>query len=92
MDELWTELAIAIEVGGERTIVWDKGDSLPYDIMKLLKENPQITLVFNYTYEGEDYSVIISGSDIIADPEIPWYGPVYLYGLYGGYKSGEGNY
>jgi len=92
LDELWTELAIAIEVGGERTIVWNKGDSLPYDIMKLLKENPQITLVFNYTYEGEDYSVIISGSDIIADPEIPWYGPVYLYGLHGGYKSGEGNY
>ena len=58
--------------------------------MKFLEENPQITLIFDYTYEGEEFSVIISGSNVKADPEISWYGPLCLYGLFGGYNIGEG--
>ena len=75
---------IAIELGGERTVYWNKGDSLPFDIMKKLENNPQITLIFEYTYEDVDYRVKLSGKDIVADPKIRWYGPLYLYGVYKG--------
>ena len=65
------------------------GDSLPYDVMKILEENPQITLVFNYTYMGEDFNVTIRGRDVQADPKVKWCGPLYLYSIYGGYKTDE---
>ena len=84
LDELYLMINIAIELGGERTVYWNKGDSLPFDIMKKLENNPQITLIFEYTYEDVDYRVKLSGKDIIADPKIRWYGPLYLYGVYKG--------
>ena len=89
LDELYAMLREAIAKGGEQTINWSVGDSLPYDVMKILEENPQITLVFNYTYMGEDFNVTIRGRDVQADPKVKWCGPLYLYSIYGGYKTDE---
>ncbi|MBP5493605.1 MAG: leucine-rich repeat protein [Lachnospiraceae bacterium] len=89
LDELYAMLREAIAKGGEQTITWSVGDSLPYDVMKILEENPQITLVFNYTYMGEDFNVTIRGRDVQADPKVKWCGPLYLYSIYGGYKTDE---
>lgn len=84
--QLISEAAIK---GGEQTIYWSEGNSLPYDIMKSLEDNPQITLVFNYMYKNEYYSVVIPGKNVKADVSIPWYGPRYLYEKYGLLKSAK---
>ncbi|MBP5529884.1 MAG: InlB B-repeat-containing protein, partial [Lachnospiraceae bacterium] len=89
LDELYAKLKNAKTLGGEQTVYWNAGDSLPYDVMKILEENPQITLVFDYTYGGEDFSVTISGKNVKADPSVKWCGPLYLYSIYGDYTLGE---
>ena len=87
LEQLTTTIEEAIALGGQRTIYWNEGTALPSTVMKLLKENPQITLIFNYTYMNKDYSVALPGSKVEVDPEIPWYGPLYLYGKYGSLKA-----
>ena len=84
-DELTTKLEEAIKAGGQQTVYWNEGTALPGPVMKLLQENPQITLVFSYTYEGLDYVVTLPGKYVKYDPNVPWCGPLYLYGLYGRY-------
>ena len=81
LDDLYLKLAIAVELGGEQTVYWNVGDSLPYDVLRYLVEHPQITLIFDYTYEDVEYSVTLCGKDILPDPEIPWAGPLYLLGI-----------
>ena len=81
LDDLYLLLAIADELGGEQTVYWNEGDSLPYDVLRYLVEHPQITLIFDYTYEDVEYSVTLCGKDILPDPEIPWAGPLYLLGI-----------
>lgn len=83
LDELRALLRNAINLGGKQTVTWNKGTSLPYDVMKLLEDNPDVTLKFNYSYQGVDYRVVLSGMYVKADPKIPWYGPLYLYKYYG---------
>ena len=83
LEPLRGELKAEIALGGERTVTWDQGTALPYDIMKTLQDNPGVTLIFSYTYQGIDYKVTISGKDAKAYTEIPWYGPLYLYEHYG---------
>lgn len=83
LDELREHLKSSIALGGAQTVTWDQGTALPYDIMKTLEDNPDITLVFSYTYEGRDYKVTIPGGRAKAFTDIPWYGPVYLYVTYG---------
>ncbi len=90
-DELRQSLSNAIAAasasGKPQTVYWSKGTSLPYDVMQTLHDHANITLVFSYTYLGNDFTVTIPGSAVIANPSIPWYGPVYLYALYGGAKA-----
>ncbi|MBR1861415.1 MAG: LysM peptidoglycan-binding domain-containing protein [Lachnospiraceae bacterium] len=83
LDALRELLKSAIALGGEQTVTWNQGDALPYEIIKTLEDNPNITLVFSYSYEGKDYRVTIPGGKAKAFIEIPWYGPLYLYGTYG---------
>ena len=83
LDDLRALLRNAINLGGKQTVTWNKGTSLPYDVMKLLEDNPDVTLKFNYSYQGVDYRVVLSGMYVKADPKIPWYGPLYLYKYYG---------
>ena len=72
--------------GTPQTVYWNKSTSLPYDVMKTLRDNPAITLAFSYKYLGMDFNVVIPGSISYATPAIPWYGPVFLYALYGNSK------
>ena len=83
MSDLCNEISSAIARGGEQTIYWERGTSLSYNVMKLLEDNPDITIVFSYTYLDVDYTVTICGKDVKANPNIPWYGPAYLYTYYG---------
>lgn len=87
LDPLRTEIAIGIEnviaTGEEATVTYEGDFSIPYEIMEKLQSNPQVTLVYTFTYEGETYTVTIPGRSVIADPEIPWYGPAYLLAHYG---------
>jgi LysM repeat protein len=69
--------------GKEQTVYWSKGTSLPYDVMKMLADNPKVTLVFSYKFQGYPFTVNIPGKNVIANPSIPWYGPVYLFLTYG---------
>ncbi|MBP5599480.1 MAG: InlB B-repeat-containing protein [Lachnospiraceae bacterium] len=82
-DELSKKLATAIALGGEQTIEMNDRNTLSYDVMKTLQDNPNLTLVLSYSYEGKDYNVTLPGYMVKADDSIPWYGPLYLYGNYG---------
>ncbi|MCR4754813.1 MAG: DUF6273 domain-containing protein [Lachnospiraceae bacterium] len=82
-DDLYSALDAAIKRGGAQTIIWNKGNKLPYSVMKILQDNPDITLEFNYTYQDVDYRVTIPGKDVKADVSIPFYGPLYLHAYYG---------
>ena len=79
LDALYKMIEEAIEEGGPHTLYWDQGTALPYDLMKILEEHPDITLVFSYTYQGNYYKVTISGKTFKANPEFEWYGPLCLH-------------
>ena len=87
LDDLRDFFKAAIALGGEQTVYWDKGTALPYDIMKTLQDNPNITLVFSYTYLDKDYKVTLPGKNVKAFDTIPWYGPMYLYVTYGMFNA-----
>lgn len=69
----------AISAGGEQTVYWSEGTALSSDIIDILVKHPNITLVFSYSYMGKYYQVSLSGKYVKAEPNVPWYGPVYLY-------------
>ena len=56
---------------------------MPKDILKTLEDHPSITLVFEYVYENEKYSVTMPGKNVKTVEGTEWYGPVYLYCAYG---------
>ena len=92
LDPLRTELAIAADLAkntNQHQVVNYQADysALPYEFMKLLQDNPQITLNLTFPFEGEMVTVTISGDKVVADPTIPWYGPAYMMGRF----SGSGN-
>ena len=68
----------AIKKGEAQTIYLWGVTGLPITTMRKLKDNPQITLVLNYTYENVEYNVTIPGKNVVVDDTIPWYGPLYL--------------
>ena len=72
-----------------QVVTWDKGEALPYDVMKTLQDNPDITLVFKTKYGGVNYVFTIPGSAVKANPLIPWYGPLYLLTFYGQYAVAD---
>ena len=84
IDDLIWQLEEIAEEGTVQTIIWNQGTALPEGVMSFLKDHPKLTLIFNYSYEGKEYSVTIPGSKAIVDPEIPWYGPMWLYAHYSG--------
>ncbi|MBR4732354.1 MAG: LysM peptidoglycan-binding domain-containing protein [Lachnospiraceae bacterium] len=83
LDELRERLRYAIALGGEQSVYWNKGTSLPKDILKTLEDHPDITLIFDYVYENEKYSVTMPGKIVKTVEGVEWYGPVYLYCTYG---------
>ena len=65
--------------------------------MLYLVEHPDITLIYTVTYEGVEYTITIPAGKAIADPNIPWYGPLWLLANYGGENvpdiiAGSGRY
>jgi hypothetical protein len=80
-DLLNAQLTLSLLKGGKQTIHWNYGTSLPYNVMKVLSEHPELTIDFTYKYKGVAYEAIINSVE--ADPAIQWYGPLYLNGLYG---------
>lgn len=92
LDSLRTELSIAADLAkntNQHQVVNYQADysALPYEFMKLLQDNPQITLNLTFPFEGEMVTVTISGDKVVADSTIPWYGPAYMMGRF----SGSGN-
>lgn len=80
----------AAEEGSTVTITRDQGiNALSNDFMKTLLERGDVTLVFEYSYEGVDYTIEIPAGEAL-DDDIPWYGPLYLYSIYGKNTNTEG--
>jgi len=77
------QLHIAGELGGEQTVEFSGDFALPLEFMQYLQGHPQITLIYHVTYEGEEFTVTIPGEYVVADPEINWYGPLWLKGHFG---------
>ncbi len=78
LDPLIDTLKYLGSLGTPQTVEYSEGTSLPVYLMKLLKDNPNLTLVFTTTYEGVEYTFTIKGSEAIVDLSIPWYGPLWL--------------
>ena len=68
------------EAKAGEVVVLESGDSLPSYIMAALKDNPNATLRFKYTYQDVDYDITITGRQAakVFNPAIEWYGPVWL--------------
>ena len=90
-DELRTDLSAAVKRGGKQTVFWNKGTSLPYDIMRTLQDNSNLTLNFKYKYMGISYDVTIPGRAVKTNVNVKWYGPINLYGTYRRYSATTSN-
>ena len=90
-DELRTNLSAAVKKGGMQTVFWNKGTALPYDIMRTLQDNSNITLNFKYKYMGISYDITIPGRAVKTNVNVKWYGPINLYGTYGRYSATTSN-
>ncbi len=78
------DLNAAAKKGTPQTLVLNWGNSLSYETMQILKDNPQLTLIFNFKWQGVDYSTTIGGGrTVYVDKNTPWYGPECLIGRYG---------
>ena len=84
LEPLRIALACAAEAGTEQSVDYTGDFSLPYEIMKYLKDHPQVTLNYHYVNGSDECTVSIPGSKAIANPEISWYGPMWLVAYYGG--------
>lgn len=83
LEQYRTILHIAGELGGEQKAEFEGDFSIPLEFMLYLKEHPDVTLLYHVSYEDEKYDIVIHGRDAIADPEISWYGPLWLLANYG---------
>lgn len=64
-------------------------NSLPQSVMRALVEKKTVSLTLECSYEGKDYIIVIPAG-MAVDNDIPWYGPLYLSGIYGN-RSAAGN-
>lgn len=79
-------LAALIKAGEvtDNNITWSEGQALPASVMNILKDNPNVTLTFNFDYLGNSYSITVKGSDVIdLGDDVDWYGPECLIRYYG---------
>lgn len=58
----------------------NEGDALNDGLIKAMSEAKNVVLKFTYTYEGVQYLTTVTPEAAKAayDPEIPWYGPLFL--------------
>lgn len=71
-----------IETKSVDTLVWNLGDSLPFEVIKLLRDNPKQSLDFTFEYKGEKHRVIIPAGKAPTE-DLEWYGPLWLLQEYG---------
>lgn len=83
LDSLRDQLHYAGNVGGDQTIEFAGDAALPYEFMQYLQDHPQVTLIYHVQYGELDATLTIPGSMVVADPEIPWYGPLWLNAHFG---------
>ena len=76
--------AIENAKGGNKQIITYKsyGDALPADIIQKLKDNPNVTLVYIFWYNGHTYRITINAKNIVILKDTPWYGPDCMSGSY----------
>ena len=76
------DINAAIALGGEQTVTIKGYSALSSDVMELLAEHPQITVVSEFSFDGLDYKITIPGSAVKLNPAIEWYGPKYLFPMF----------
>ncbi|MCD8379001.1 MAG: fibronectin type III domain-containing protein [Lachnospiraceae bacterium] len=75
--------------GGIVTIGQESGyTALPNSVMQALVNNSNVTLLFEYVYNGSIYSIVIPAGSAV-DDDTEWYGPLWLYEQYGSYTLGS---
>ena len=78
-------------VNGKVETVYFRGNfGLPYEFMDYLQKHPQVTLVYDCTYQGTTSRITLPGSAVTATSNIPVYGPAYLLSVYGGNTAAVG--
>ena len=82
MQEVMDDINTAIALGGEQTVTIKGYSALSSDVMELLAEHPQITVVSEFSFDGLDYKITIPGSAVKLNPLIKWYGPKYLFPMF----------
>ncbi len=82
MQEVEDKISEAINLGGTRVVRIEGYPALSYHVLEMLQENPDITLVSEFTYDGLDYKITIPGSAVELDPSIKWYRPKYLFPMF----------
>ena len=75
--------AAATIPGGKRRAVTIRGvGAIRLDVIRYLKQNPNVDLTYILTYKEKTYNILLSGDDVILDESIPYYGPEYLIKYY----------
>ena len=75
--------AAATIPGGKRRAVTIRGvGAIRLDVIRYLKQNPDVDLTYILTYKEKTYNILLSGDDVILDESIPYYGPEYLIKYY----------
>ena len=75
--------AAAVIPGGKRRAVTIRGvGAIRLDVIRYLKQNPDVDLTYILTYKEKTYNILLSGDDVILDESIPYYGPEYLIKYY----------
>lgn len=71
------------ELKGPQTIYLDKGKALPYSTIKMLEDNPDISLDFRYRYLAKNYHAVVNGKKHKITPDVKVAGPLYIDKYYG---------
>ena len=82
MKEVEEDIRVAVATGETQTVEVTDCISLTSAIMELLNENPQITVIMEFTYKDMDFRLTIPGSMVELEPGVEWYGPKYLFPKY----------
>lgn len=82
-EPLENKLNAAVTSSDKKVVEYVGDVALSYDVMKFLKDHPDVTLKYTMTINGEKKTAVIGGANVIADSNIKWYGVEYLYANYG---------
>ncbi len=77
-----------------QVLYFSEGDALPLEVFGILKTNPNVSIVFHYTYKGQTYQLWISGTQAAKyyNENTKWYGPELLASLFPADTSGLFNF